>query len=61
MPFPPVGISRRHFLLTTGLAAVGAPLRAAETEPVIDIHQHTNYHKRGNAELIAHQKAIGNV
>jgi predicted TIM-barrel fold metal-dependent hydrolase len=28
-------------------------------EPVIDIHQHTNYTGRSNEQLIAHQKAMG--
>src|SRR5690242_12908977 len=28
-------------------------------EPIIDIHQHTNYSGRSNAELIAHQGAMG--
>ena len=28
-------------------------------EPVIDIHQHTNYHGRTDEELIAHQRTMG--
>jgi predicted TIM-barrel fold metal-dependent hydrolase len=32
---------------------------AAPVEPVIDIHQHTNYSGRTNVELIAHQRAMG--
>jgi len=28
-------------------------------EPIIDIHQHTNYSGRTNDQLIAHQKALG--
>ena len=28
-------------------------------EPVIDIHQHTNYSGRSNAELVAHQRKMG--
>ena len=31
----------------------------AAAEPVIDIHQHTNYHGRTDAELIAHQRMMG--
>src|SRR6478672_5604726 len=29
------------------------------SEPIIDIHQHTNYLGRSNEELIAHQRAMG--
>src|SRR5437867_12555351 len=28
-------------------------------QPVIDIHQHTNYSGRSNAEFIAHQRTMG--
>ncbi|HKQ39406.1 MAG TPA: amidohydrolase family protein [Verrucomicrobiae bacterium] len=53
--------SRRDFLLTTAATvsafAVGAQEAAAE--PIIDIHQHTNYSGRTNPQLIAHQKAMG--
>lgn len=52
-------VSRRHFLLTTGLAALVPPLCAAESEPVIDIHQHTNYLARADEDLIAHQRTMG--
>ncbi|HUS36440.1 MAG TPA: amidohydrolase, partial [Verrucomicrobiae bacterium] len=37
-------------------AAFGAE---AESEPIIDIHQHTNYSGRTDDQLIAHQKAMG--
>jgi len=37
--------------------AVGAV--EAEAEPVVDIHQHTTYSGRTNAQLIAHQEAMG--
>src|SRR5436309_10223909 len=30
-----------------------------QSQQIIDIHQHTNYSGRGNAELIAHQRAMG--
>jgi len=58
-------LPRRDFLassLTGSLLAVAAFARAAEeaaAEPIIDIHQHTNYRARTSAELIAHQKAMG--
>lgn len=39
-------------------AALGAD-NAADLEPIIDIHQHTNYSGRTDDQLIAHQKAMG--
>jgi predicted TIM-barrel fold metal-dependent hydrolase len=58
------GLSRRQFVAATaGLAAGGlAGLTADDAsapEPVIDIHQHTEYTGRSDAELIAHQRAMG--
>jgi len=50
---PAQPISRRTF---AGLCIAGL-LRAAE--PVIDIHQHTNYSGRTDAELLAHQRTMG--
>jgi len=47
-------ISRRCFL-----ASLASPLIAQPPEPVIDIHQHTNYSGRSDAELIAHQREMG--
>ncbi|HEY3458916.1 MAG TPA: amidohydrolase family protein [Bryobacteraceae bacterium] len=46
--------SRRAFL---GLIPVAALAQGAE--PVLDIHQHTNYSGRTDDELIAHQRAMG--
>jgi predicted TIM-barrel fold metal-dependent hydrolase len=53
--------TRREFLLTTAGALTTFAVAAQETapEPIIDIHQHTNYSGRTNAQLIAHQKAMG--
>lgn len=56
--------SRRGFLRVSAAATAGAALSgcaslSAEAEPVIDIHQHTNYNNRTNQELIAHQRAMG--
>lgn len=45
--------TRREFLL--GAAASLAP----PAEPVIDIHQHTNYAGRTDDELLAHQRKMG--
>src|SRR5437667_7692401 len=47
-------LSRRSFL-----AAMAVPLAAQPVEPIIDIHQHTNYTGRSDAELIAHQREMG--
>src|SRR5580765_3364357 len=46
--------SRRAFL-----ASLATPLLAQAPEPIIDIHQHTNYSGRSDAELIAHQRDMG--
>ena len=35
------------------------PVAAAAAEPIIDIHQHTTYHKRSNEGLIHHQRKMG--
>src|ERR1051325_6080945 len=47
-------ISRRDFL-----AAMAAPFAAQSPEPIIDIHQHTNYTGRTDEELIRHQREMG--
>jgi predicted TIM-barrel fold metal-dependent hydrolase len=53
--------SRREFIATTSCSLLAATLGQAETpaEPIIDIHQHTNYAGRTDAQLIAHQHAMG--
>jgi predicted TIM-barrel fold metal-dependent hydrolase len=50
--------SRRYFLASLG-AAAASTLSAEPPEPVIDIHQHTNYTGRSNADLIKHQRKLG--
>ncbi|MFN0122225.1 MAG: amidohydrolase family protein [Blastocatellia bacterium] len=59
--------SRRAFV-SAALAATCAAVMpranhpataAALAEPVIDIHQHTNYHGRNDAGLIEHQRLLG--
>src|ERR1044072_89020 len=47
--------TRRDFLA----AAAVAPLSAQTPEPIIDIHQHTNYTGRSDEELIRHQREMG--
>jgi predicted TIM-barrel fold metal-dependent hydrolase len=55
--------NRRQFLATSLSAGAmcwsSMAFGADEPEPIIDIHQHTNYHKRSNAQLIEHQRAMG--
>lgn len=62
--------TRREFLATSATAAAmaawGQTAFAAEptdnrsaTEPIIDIHQHTDYSQRTNAQLVAHQREMG--
>lgn len=57
-------ISRRSFLSASACLLAGTKLRGADSlaetsEPIIDIHQHTNYAGRTDEELIAHQKTMG--
>jgi uncharacterized protein len=61
-------MNRREFLRATSVAGIGTTLGGcaglsgkghASVEPVIDIHQHTNYSGRNNAALIAHQRKMG--
>jgi predicted TIM-barrel fold metal-dependent hydrolase len=55
-------LSRRRFLATLGSAALARNAFADATspaDPIIDIHQHTNYSGRSDEELIAHQRKIG--
>jgi predicted TIM-barrel fold metal-dependent hydrolase len=40
-------------------AAPVAPAAAQAVEPIIDIHQHTNYWGRSDAALLHHQKVMG--
>jgi predicted TIM-barrel fold metal-dependent hydrolase len=47
------GLSRRAFMAGASLTALTG------SEPVIDIHQHTNYADRSNDLLVAHQRAMG--
>src|SRR6266850_568148 len=56
--------SRREFLAASAGLLLAAKLGAKPAippaeEPIIDIHQHTNYSGRTDEQLIAHQKAMG--
>ena len=62
-------LSRREFIGKSGLLLAGATIGAnssgmsrlmpPEPEPVIDIHQHTDYYKRNNDLLLPHQQTLG--
>ena len=61
-------LSRRQFLAASagalaqasfGSASGWAAVSAAPTEPIIDVHQHTNYSGRTDEQLIRHQKILG--
>ena len=61
-------LSRREFLGAAAIAVTGYALCGcahleepitSQTEPIIDIHQHTNYAGRTDEELIAHQRTMG--
>ncbi len=41
------------------LCAATAPWLSAAPDPIIDIHQHTNYSGRSDAELVRHQREMG--
>lgn len=58
-------LSRRSFLVSSlsgSVVALSSYSRGADdaaTEPIIDIHQHTNYRERTAEQLIAHQRKMG--
>jgi len=58
--------SRREFVASASLLLLAGASRGAELpasmsapEPIIDIHQHTNYSFRTDEQLLAHQRAMG--
>lgn len=56
-------INRRHFIAGTGLLLTGYALNlqgaTIEPEPIIDIHQHTDYAGRSQDKMLAHQRMMG--
>ena len=58
-------LSRRGFLVSSlsgSVVALSSFSRGSEdaaAEPIIDIHQHTNYRERTAEQLIAHQRTMG--
>jgi predicted TIM-barrel fold metal-dependent hydrolase len=59
------GFTRRKFLAGSGLLLAGAAmnLKASlpqlDAEPIIDIHQHTNFNGRTQDKLLLHQRKMG--
>lgn len=57
-------LTRREFLAASALLTLAAATgcrtpRAGRAEPIIDIHQHTDYSGRTDAQLLAHQQTMG--
>ncbi len=58
-------LSRRSFLVSSlsgsvvSLSSYSRGADDAAAEPIIDIHQHTNYRERTAEQLIAHQRKMG--
>ena len=53
-------LNRRQFLLTAASAAASTVCaNPVPAEPIIDIHQHTDYSGRTDEQLIAHQRTMG--
>ena len=53
-------ISRRTFVAASCSVFIPDGLSAQQpTEPIIDLHQHTNYVGRSDEALVAHQRALG--
>jgi predicted TIM-barrel fold metal-dependent hydrolase len=57
--------SRRSFLALVSYSAVSCSLKQSSSpagnQPVIDIHQHTNYRGRTDKELLRHQRRLAAV
>src|SRR5437868_2244247 len=58
--------TRRQILASTALLLASARITGAQgqpatepAEPIIDIHQHTNYSGRTDEQLLHHQQAMG--
>ena len=53
-------VSRRQFLATAASTVAGASLVGQTSpEPIIDIHQHTDYSGRSDEQMIDHQRKMG--
>jgi predicted TIM-barrel fold metal-dependent hydrolase len=58
--------TRRHWITTTSTALLGAGISKhvvaqadSAKRQIVDIHQHTNYAGRSDADLISHQQTMG--
>jgi predicted TIM-barrel fold metal-dependent hydrolase len=51
--------TRRDFLTTAALAAIGARRNMSAAEPIIDIHQHLGYSGRSDDAFLRHQTVMG--
>lgn len=53
--------TRRAFLsgAFSSLTAASMAQESPTLEPILDIHQHTHYHDREDAHMLAHQRAMG--
>jgi predicted TIM-barrel fold metal-dependent hydrolase len=61
---PSTSLNRRQFLGTSSLLVASTalgddPPQTRPAEPIIDIHQHTNYSGRTDPQLLRHQQAMG--
>lgn len=54
-----LGINVAPSLLAGSLSDEANSFSPQAKEPIIDIHQHTNYHERTDEQMIAHQRAMG--
>jgi uncharacterized protein len=52
-------VSRRKFVASLAAAPLSTSALLSAAEPIIDIHQHTNYSGRSDEELIRHQREMG--
>lgn len=57
-------ISRRYFIAGSGILLAGSALNLkgsvlTAVEPIIDIHQHTDYAGRSQDKMLAHQRMMG--
>lgn len=53
-----MGWNRRRFLTASAACVTGSAFGSEKSE-ILDLHQHTAYHDREDAHLIAHQRAMG--
>jgi len=51
--------TRRNFLLTAASTCAACLAQSSAPEPVIDIHQHTDYSGRTDEQMLAHQRRMG--